>query len=239
MKTITMTGAADLLTRVPEPELMDSAEQVAAYAGADFNESNQAFVDHLIDCCQPQPSHGRLLDLGCGPADICIRLAQALPGWTIEGIDAGANMLASARSRVADAGLAKRIVLREVHLPDPLLAQQDFNCVVSNSLLHHLPDPQTLWQSIAQAAAPDAWVQVMDLQRPQNPAQAHALVEQYAGAEPEVLRLDFHNSLNAAWRVDEVRDQLRQAGLALDCTQVSDRHWMVSGRIGIDGKNPA
>lgn len=222
---------AEPLSRTPEPELMDSEVQVDAYASADFSSSNQWFVDQLVARFTPKPERGNLVDLGCGPGDICIRLAHALQGWRIEGVDAGANMLATARRAVAQSGLEKRIHFRLARLPDPALDTRGFECVVSNSLLHHLPDPDTLWQAVRQAAAPGAWIQVMDLDRPETAEQADALVQLHSGDEPEVLKTDFRNSLHAAWRVGEVREQLDRAGLSLDCEKVSDRHWLVSGPI--------
>lgn len=219
------------LQRMPEPELMDSTAQVEAYATADFSTSNQWFVDYLVEHYLPRPDTGRLIDLGCGPGDTCIRLANALPGWQIEGADAGPNMLATARNAVARAGLADRIRFHLVRLPDAGPACAGYDCVVSNSLLHHLPDPATLWQSVREQAIPGAWIQVMDLNRPDSAQQARALVEQYSGDEPEVLMTDFENSLHAAWRVEEVREQLERAELALGCEQISDRHWLVSGRL--------
>lgn len=221
----------ETLARTPEPELMDSEAQVDAYASADFSTSNQWFVDQLVERFQPRPERGDLVDLGCGPGDICIRVAHALPAWQIEGVDAGANMLATARRVVAQSGLEKRIQFTLARLPDTALDTRAFDCVVSNSLLHHLPDPDTLWRAVRQVAAPGAWVQVMDLDRPETAEQADALVELHSGDEPEVLKADFRNSLHAAWRVGEVREQLDRAGLSLDCEKVSDRHWLVSGRI--------
>ena len=210
---------------------MDSPEQVEAYASADFAASNQQFVDALVERFAPKRDQGRLIDLGCGPGDICIRLALALPGWTIEGADAGANMLATARRGVDALGLGDRIRFLLARLPDADLPRHAYDCVVSNSLLHHLPNPGVLWQTIRDLAVPGAWVQVMDLDRPESARDAQNLVEQYAAGEPEVLRRDFANSLHAAWRVDEVKTQLERAGLALACEKVSDRHWMVSGRL--------
>lgn len=228
---MTHPNAEHSLPRTPEPELMDSPDQVRAYAEADFAESNQAFVDFLEAHFRPRPDNGRLVDLGCGPGDICIRLALALPGWRITGVDAGANMLAAARERIDAAHLQTRIELVRARLPDPALDLDPAAAVVSNSLLHHLPDPAVLWQAIRTLAGPGAWIQVMDLARPDSRAVTEALVEQYSGNEPEVLRNDFFNSLIAAWRVDEVRAQLDCAGLDLDCRMVSDRHWLVSGRF--------
>ena len=222
------------MQRVPEPELMDAPAQVRAYAEADFSSSNQFFVDHLLD--QPAvrvvaQTPGELIDLGCGPGDIALRLARVLPEWTIIGLDAGPNMLKTARSGAQAAGLAHRVHFRHSYLPDPKLPASHFPLIVSNSLLHHLPDPNTLWQTITHIAATGAWVQVMDLDRPADDAHCRRLVDEYAADAPEVLRTDFFNSLKAAWTAEEVQAQAARAGLKLDVRRVSDRHWLASGRI--------
>lgn len=217
------------LPRTPEPELMDTPDQVAAYASADFAESNQGFVDFFCAHNQPRPTGGSLIDLGCGPGDICIRLAGALPDWRLDGADAGPNMLERARYNIDQAGQASRIRLIQARLPDTSALDTGYDATTSNSLLHHLPDPDWLWQAVRALTRPGGWIQVMDLCRPESPEEIEELVARYAGDEPEVLRQDFANSLHAAWRVDEVQQQLEAAGLGLDCRTVSDRHWMVSG----------
>jgi ubiquinone/menaquinone biosynthesis C-methylase UbiE len=223
---------ADALPRMPEPELMDSAEQVEAYSAADFSETNQHFADRLVAALSAAGERGRLVDLGCGPGDICIRSARALPdGWRFVALDAGKNMLDQAERAVRRCGLSERIELHLARLPEHGLEESAFDAVISNSLLHHLPEPESLWSSVRRLAAPSAWIQVMDLARPDSVDEAEALVQTYAGDEPEVLRNDFRNSLHAAWRIDEVRSQLAAAGLPLACDRVSDRHWLVSGRL--------
>jgi len=220
----------NLMQRIPEPELMDAPAQARAYAEADFSEPNQLFVEAVAHGLVDRAA-GRLIDLGCGPGDICVRLARALPSWHITGLDAGPNMLALARAAIGRAGQDRRIELLEARLPDDCPAGH-FDAVVSNSLLHHLPDPMSLWHSVARLAATGAYVQIMDLERPQSEADACSLVAQYAGDAPAVLREDFYNSLLAAWTGDEVHAQLTQAGLsALTLSRPSERHWMVSGRF--------
>jgi hypothetical protein len=72
----------------------------------------------------------------------------------------------------------------------------------------------------------------MDLFRPQSPAAAQAIVDQYAATEPDVLRQDFLASLCAAFEPGEVRAQLREHGLdGLSVRTVSDRHLLISGRL--------
>lgn len=220
------------MKRRPEPELMDSEAQTLAYAEADFNEANTLFTERFLERFNGLPASGRLLDLGCGPGDITVRLARALPGWKLTGLDAGPNMLKHAQRRLAGQSLVQRVRYRLAYLPDPGLPSAEWDAVVSNSLLHHLPRPAVLWDSIVQLGAPGAAVQVMDLMRPDSEDQAQRLVEQYAGDAPAVLREDFYHSLLAAYTPEEVSSQLIQAGLdRLKIESASDRHWIVSGTL--------
>jgi SAM-dependent methyltransferase len=215
--------------RVPEPELMDDPEQARAYSDADFAEAHDAFVAHIH--AKFGAVVGVVLDAGCGSADPTVRFALANPGARVVGVDAGVNMLALGRARVAAAGLADRVALEHRRLPDESLLERRFDAVISNSLLHHLLDPLTLWQLVARCARPGAPVAVMDLARPVSRAAVDALVARYAGDAPPVLQRDFRNSLCAAYREREVASQLEQAGLpGFAVEQVSDRHLLVHGR---------
>ena len=62
--------------------------------------------------------------------------------------------------------------------------------------------------------------------------QAEQLVKTYASGEANILQQDFFNSLLAAYHPDEVRLQLQQQGIdQLEIEVVSDRHFIVSGRL--------
>lgn len=212
---------------------MDAPAQARAYAEADFSESNQDFVDRFVALSgSGRDKAGRVLDLGCGPGDICIRLARALPEWHIVGLDAGPNMLLLAQAAVDREGLSKRVTLIQGQLPCTLPGEP-CEAIVSNSLLHHLPDPMSLWTTIAEQAPAGCLIQVMDLHRPDTQAQAGELVATYADDAPEVLATDFYNSLLAAYTAAEVAGQLQDCGLGhLEITRPSDRHWLVQGVLG-------
>jgi 2-polyprenyl-3-methyl-5-hydroxy-6-metoxy-1,4-benzoquinol methylase len=139
-------------------------------------------------------------------------------------------MLALAEDDPRRTALGGRVRFRHARLPDAGPSRTGFELVLSNSLLHHLADPLDLWRTVLRHAAPGAGVFVMDLLRPESPAAAREMVARYAADEPRVLQHDFHRSLLAAYRVDEVRAQLarvRLSGLAVEV--VSDRHWIVHG----------
>jgi 2-polyprenyl-3-methyl-5-hydroxy-6-metoxy-1,4-benzoquinol methylase len=221
------------MQRTPEPELMDDAAQARAYSEADFAEPHEAFVDHVL-ARFPELARAdvRVLDLGCGPADVTARVARRLTQAHIVGVDGSEPMLALGRERLAAAGLDSRVELRCALLPDDrLTGDGPFDVVVSNSLLHHLHDPAVIWDAVATLAAPAAPVVVMDLRRPADAATVDALVERYAAGEPDVLVADFGASLHAAFTPEEVEAQLAAAGLGhLAVEVVSDRHLVVSGR---------
>ena len=215
------------MQRTPEPELMDDSRQAEAYARADFSEPNAAFVRYFSDRF-PRFDCGSIVDLGCGPGDIALRFARRYPRCEVIGVDGAGAMLALARQTLArEPRLAARVQFKKAMLP--LASFQPQDAVVSNSLLHHLPDPAALWTTMLAAGKPGAAVLVMDLARPRDAAAAHEIVGCYAGAEPEVLRQDFFNSLLAAFDPVEVEEQLCTAGLdMLRLAMVSDRHWLVS-----------
>ncbi len=210
---------------------MDDAEQARAYAGADFSEPHQAFVERFAQCF-PQHRPRRVLDLGCGAADITIRFARACPGCELTGVDGAPAMLALARDAVTRAGLAGRIRLREARLPAGDLPPHRFDTLISNSLLHHLADPQVLWRALRDCGAPAAALFVMDLRRPDTREQAARLMQKYSATEPEILQRDFFNSLLAAYRPEEIAAQLASAGLSgLQVEPVGDRHVAAYGRL--------
>jgi len=218
------------MPRVLEPELMDDPEQAWAYAKADFEEENQGFVE-LFRRSYPGMTEGHVLDLGCGPADIPIRLARALPACLVTGVDGSPAMIQLAEDSVRAAGLRNRIALRcerfqSLSLPEPADAG------ISNSLLHHLPNPLQFWYHLKKLVKPGSFILVMDLLRPESSEAAQAIVDQYAKDEPAILRRDFYNSLLAAFTEDEVASQLAELNLSRLLIDVpDDRHWVVGGRI--------
>lgn len=219
------------MERRPEPELMLGEEQARAYAQADFSEPHEHFVD-LFSERFPEPVSGMALDLGCGPGDVSLRFAARYPACRVDGIDGSPAMLAAGAEPCRRHPAGPRVRLAPGLLPEASGPAVPYGTIISNSLLHHLHDPRVLWAVILRDGAPGARVFVMDLCRPDSPEQAGALVAEYADGEPEVLRRDFEHSLYAAFTPDEVRDQLREAGLgAFRVEQVSDRHLLVWGRL--------
>ena len=210
---------------------MDDKEQVEAYAGADFDEPHNAFIDHIAKCFPSLPPAGQALDMGCGAGDISRRFAIAYPEWSIDGIDGSVEMLGAAEAMASDAGIADRVSFTQVLLPAPAPATT-YDLIFSNSLLHHLHDPGVFWSSVSDWGDLQTQIFVMDLIRPQDRQTAKAMVDEYAGDEPDVLQKDFYFSLLAAFEPTEIEVQIQAAGLGgLQLEVISDRHMIVWGNL--------
>jgi ubiquinone/menaquinone biosynthesis C-methylase UbiE len=217
------------MDRILEPEIMDGEAEADAYARADFADSNQWYADHFAT---QYPTHlGKVVDLGCGPADVLLRIARIAQPVHIVGVDGSAAMLAFARKVVHAAQLSDRVSLHLGRLPGLSLPERHFDAVLSKDMLHHLPDPQVLWGEVHRLGRRGAAVFVMDLIRPDSPLAARQIVERVAAHEHPVLKEDFYNSLCAAFTVSEVRSQLKSAGLPLTVEQATERHMLIKGLL--------
>ncbi|MEK6852504.1 MAG: class I SAM-dependent methyltransferase [Nanoarchaeota archaeon] len=215
------------MERTLEKEVMDTWANALAYASADFSVPHQEFADQLAADYGPYLKD--ILDLGCGAADIPIRLAKAVPSCRIIGVDASVTMIKLGRKAIKEAELENKINLIRGYIPGLPFKEHGYDAVISNSLLHHLPNPKVFWEEVKRLARDESAIYVKDLLRPKSKYDAKALVEKYAADTQEVHQTDFYNSLLASFTVDEVRKQVKQACLDLKVEQVSDRHWLAKG----------
>ena len=107
-----------------------------------------------------------------------------------------------------------------------------FDLIFSNSLLHHLHEPEQLWAALKSLGREDGWIHISDLRRPPSRTEAKEMVETYSGDEPDVLKKDFYHSLCAAFTPEEISGQCSAAGLQeLHVEAFGDRHVLIYGRL--------
>jgi ubiquinone/menaquinone biosynthesis C-methylase UbiE len=214
-----------MLPRVLEPEAMDTPEEARDYDAMDHSEVNARFVADFLDAHGPCRG-GEILDVGTGPARIAIALCLADPSARVLAVDMAEAMLDRARRNVAEAGLAGRIACARADakaLPWPV---GRFEAVLSNTIVHHIPDPAPALAEMARLVAPGGTLFVRDLARPDSVADVDALVATYAGDESPAARALFDASLRAALTVPEVQAIVRALGLPAEgVAMTSDRHW--------------
>jgi ubiquinone/menaquinone biosynthesis C-methylase UbiE len=215
-----------MLPRVLEPEVMDSPEEARAYDAMDHGEVNRRFV---ADFLQLNPKLDCVLDVGTGTALIPLLLCQEAPEAQVVALDYARAMLELAREHIREAGLGRRLVLQRADAKRLPYADGSFSAVISNSIIHHIPQPRHVLAEMLRVLAPGGILFVRDLMRPPDESQLQHLVDTYAaGANPEQREL-FAASLRAALTLDEVRELVEELGLYSDAVQAtSDRHWTLA-----------
>lgn len=211
------------LPRVPEPEVMDDAGEVEAYASsaalAYLDRIDETFVEHavrLLHGCE----RGLALDIGTGPGQIVVKLARRLTRWKFTGVDRSPNMIAEAKRNLEAAGpaLAGRVQFEVAdgnRLPFP---DASFDLVMCNSVLHHFAEPEKLLVEITRLAGTDGAILLRDLRRPGRFAyRLHVCWHgrHYSGT----MRRLYCDSVRAAYTTSELQELIDSAA-PLSGTQV-------------------
>ncbi|BAB74715.1 class I SAM-dependent methyltransferase [Anabaena sp. FACHB-709] len=207
-----------------EPEVMDSWEEASEYDAMDFTEVNNAFAEEAVACGLSE--HGLVLDAGTGTARIPVLICQKRPQWQLVAIDMAENMLQIATQHVQQSGLQEHIRLELVDAKRLPYEDGIFDLVVSNSLVHHLPDPLPFFAEIKRVCKPQGGIFIRDLLRPEDEATMNALVASIGNEYDDYQKKLFRDSLHAALTLDEVNQLIITAGLTgVEIYQSSDRHW--------------
>jgi ubiquinone/menaquinone biosynthesis C-methylase UbiE len=212
-----------MLPRTLEPEVMDSPEEARDYDSMDHAAVNAAFVADFVTVWN---GAGPVLDTGTGTAQIPIAFCRQVANTQVVGVDAAESMLVVGRENTAKAGLAKRIELQLADAKQLPFADASFGAVMSNSIVHHIPEPAAVLSEMIRVLRPGGHIFVRDLMRPASGTTLVCLVNRYAAGANDHQRAMFADSLRAALTLDEIRDLV--AALGMDPATVlatSDRHW--------------
>lgn len=219
------------LERILEPEVMDTIEEAIAYDKMDHSEVNQKFVQDFLAAGLPDTSQLEVLDLGTGTGLIPIELCRQHPTLRVLAVDLSAHMLDLAMNNVEVAGLRGRIYFDRIDAKQMTYQEARFSAVMSNSIIHHVPQPRSPLAEAVRLTAPGGLLFFRDLMRPQSKAELAALVETYAGGEEEHARQMFEDSLHAALTVEEMRALVEDLGFDSSTVQAtSDRHWTFTAK---------
>ena len=211
------------LERVLEPEVMDTPEEAFDYDTMDHSAVNQKFVDDLL---QVPGVRGDILDLGTGTAQIPVLLCEQLKDCRVMAVDMAIEMLELAKYNVEAASMITRITLAHVDAKRMGYEDQMFDVVMSNSIIHHIPEPIHCLKESVRVTRKGGVLFFRDLMRPNSRDELNQLVETYAGDQNEHQRKMFAESLHAALTVEEMRDLISSLGFDRDTVQAtSDRHW--------------
>src|SRR5262249_45755267 len=145
--------------------------------------------------------------------------------------DAAEHMLAVGQRNVEAAGLIERVRLQRCDAKALPFTAGDFGAVISNSIVHHIPEPIAVLREMVRVLRPGGWLFVRDLIGPPDEEALRHLVNLYAAGANDHQRKMFADSLHAALTLDELKGLVESLGLPAGDVQVtSDRHWTWAAR---------
>ena len=165
-----------MLPRTLEPEVMDSPEEARDYDSMDHAAVNDLFVaDFLADVGRAQPDPRRRHGHGPNPDRLVPKISRrrASSPWTPP-----KSMLAVGRENVAarrDGGSDSTC-----GSPTPNGCRSripTFAAVMSNSIVHHIPEPAAVVAEMVRVLQPGGRIFVRDLLRPADGATFATIVE--------------------------------------------------------------
>ena len=227
------------MRRTPEPELMQSPSQVRAYADADFSKSDSMVIKslekYLKKVGRTLNKSDLIFDIACGPGNIAERIAKNWPLVKVIGIDGSKEMLQEAEKKLSN-NPANNLSYELIEINSVATGEINFpltaDLLVSNSALHHFHDPQSFWGALKKLGKSKCIHIHRDLIRPISIEKAFEIKENYLLNSPEILKQDFFASLKASFTVDEVKQQLIDAGLfQLKVFQVDELYFEIIGCI--------
>ena len=221
-----------MLNRILEPEVMDTVAEAVDYNSMDHSAVNRVFVDDFLAALSRSNTTSdtvpQIFDAGTGTALIPLELLSRAVRAVVTASDLAEQMLIVARDNVRAAGQTKSIRLVRSdckQLPD---APATYDAVMSNSIVHHIPEPRLVLAELWRILKPGGLLFVRDLMRPADAATLDTLVQTYAGSANSHQRQMFRDSLHAALTVDEVGGRLRQIHIPTASVRAtSDRHWTI------------
>ena len=225
------------MKRIPEPELMENHSQVKAYADADFSRSDSMVVKglekYLKKVGKTLNKNDLFFDIACGPGNISHRFAENWPFVKVVGMDGSKEMLNQAEKNLCGS-FAKNLSYELIDINLISTGDQKLplkaDVLVSNSALHHFHDPNSFWDALKKLGKTKCIHIHRDLIRPASLEKAFELKEKHLSNSPEVLKNDFFASLKASFTVNEVTQQLVDAGLSqLEVFQVDELYFEIIG----------
>jgi ubiquinone/menaquinone biosynthesis C-methylase UbiE len=198
--------------RVLEPEVMEAAEEAAAYDELERRFGEILFQGFAESAVQMGVGTGRVLDVGTGPGRIAIRIAKLNPRLSIDAIDLSKNMLSLAERNAREERVGDRIHFSVGDAKRIPFADQTFDLVLCHNMLHQLPDPLITVKEIGRVTKPHGAILIRDVRR--LPAAVMSmLLPLYCLRYHRMLRSLTYASYRAGLTIREFTGMASEAGI--------------------------
>lgn len=138
MAVSTSTPSVDAMTQADAAALMDRMYRLQRHI---YDPTRKYYLlgrDTMLEGIDA-PVGGRVLEVGCGTGRNLIALARCRPDLRLEGLDASAEMLKSAGSKLVAAGLAGTVRLRQALAEEVEAGDEPYDAILFSYSLSMIP----------------------------------------------------------------------------------------------------
>ena len=231
------------MERIPEPELMETREQVLAYVEADFSKGEYEFIDFINAYLKFNKINlsdkDLIIDLGCGPGNITEKVSLKWPEVNVLGIDGSNEMINEARSRknlCKNKQYFKNISyfcadIKSIEL-NKFTSNRNLTLLISNSLIHHITSIDEFFDCISNLSMKETINFHKDLRRPKDKKTALKLREKCNQIYNITLTNDYYASLKASYKINELKKViLRRNFNSLDVIEDGNDYLILYGKV--------
>jgi len=231
------------MKRIPEPELMESKEQVISYDEADFSEGEINFVNQINYYLSKNnisfDKKDLIVDLGCGPGNISEKLALLCPNTQVIGVDGSKEMIVRAENNKKNS--INKNKLENLHYKcadikdfklSTIPSNKEIGLLVSNSLIHHITYLDDFFKTLRNLSHKKTINFHKDLKRPPDEKSALELRAKCLNKYNTVLANDYYASLRASYTYKELKDfTLKNNLLSLEVFEDDTQYLIVYGNV--------
>lgn len=162
-----MAAASQERNRAAQELFAPLAETYDRYARLLSVGQDPRWRSFLVSRLEARPVHV-VLDVATGTGAVAVELARRY-GCRVVGVDQSAEMLAEGRRRVAAAGLAESVELRDARAEELPFEDAAFDGLTFTYLLRYVEDPAATLRELARVVRPGARIAMLEFSTPKSP----------------------------------------------------------------------
>jgi ubiquinone/menaquinone biosynthesis C-methylase UbiE len=154
------------------------------------------FLDLVLESIRGNET---VLDVGAGSGFFSIPVAQKLKTGSVVCLDLSPEMLARLQKKVERLGLTDRVRIAQSEASSSGLPGESVDVVISNAVLHELPNPKAVLKEIARVLKPGGSVMIKDFNKD--------------SLQGKIVSLFHHKDEQGPFTPNELKNCLTEMGL--------------------------